>query len=73
MNDKDFLGWIADRLIHMYGESPNTDFIIRLRKMAGQKTYYAFHEDCDTELNNGRCLRCGFVPDMQSIYLKEKS
>lgn len=32
--DVTFLHWIADRLIHVYGESENVDFIRRLRSMA---------------------------------------
>lgn len=34
MNDKQFLNWIIDRLINAYNESPNVDFIHRLRKIA---------------------------------------
>ena len=34
MNDKEFLNWIIDRLINIYNESPNVDFIHRLRKIA---------------------------------------
>lgn len=29
-----FLHWIADRLIHVHGESENVDYVIRLRAMA---------------------------------------
>lgn len=32
--DRDFLIWIADRLVHVYGESPNVDFVQKLRKLA---------------------------------------
>lgn len=34
MTDKEFLNWIIDRLVHVYNESPNVDFIHRLRKIA---------------------------------------
>lgn len=34
MNDAEFLHWLCDRLQHVYGESPNTDFMIRLRSIA---------------------------------------
>ena len=34
MTNKDFLNWIADRLVHVHGESDNVDFVIRLRAMA---------------------------------------
>jgi hypothetical protein len=30
MGDREFLAWIRDRLVHVYGESPNVDFIRRL-------------------------------------------
>jgi hypothetical protein len=33
MDDRTFLNWLADRLVHVYGESPNTDFVLRLREM----------------------------------------
>lgn len=34
MNTPDFLDWIADRLVHVYGESPNVDFVLSLRLRA---------------------------------------
>jgi hypothetical protein len=34
MKDSEFLDWIADRLVHVYGDKPNVDFIIKLRSMA---------------------------------------
>lgn len=33
-NGPDFLEWIADRLVHVYGESPNVDFVLSLRERA---------------------------------------
>lgn len=30
----DFLDWVADRLVNVYGENPNVDFVIELRKRA---------------------------------------
>ena len=35
MNDKEFLNWVADRLVHVYGESENVDFVLKLRQIAG--------------------------------------
>jgi hypothetical protein len=29
-----FLDWLADRLVHVYGESPNVDFVLKLRELA---------------------------------------
>jgi hypothetical protein len=34
MTDKEFLLWLHYRLIHRYGESENTDFVIRLKAIA---------------------------------------
>lgn len=32
--DRAFLEWLADRLVMVYGESPNVDFVHTLRKYA---------------------------------------
>jgi hypothetical protein len=32
--DKEFLNWLADRLVHVYGENPNVDFVHKLRAIA---------------------------------------
>ena len=32
----DFLDWIADRVVHIYGESENIDFVICLRRRAAK-------------------------------------
>lgn len=32
--DNEFLNWLADRLVHVYGESPNVDFVHKLREIA---------------------------------------
>jgi len=34
MNDKEFLNWVAGRLVNVYKESENVDFVIKLRKIA---------------------------------------
>ena len=36
MSDREFLEWIRDRLVHVYGESPYVDFVQRLGKIAAQ-------------------------------------
>ena len=33
-SDKAFLNWLADRLVYIYGESPNVDFVNKLRCIA---------------------------------------
>lgn len=33
LNEKTFLNWIADRLVNVYGESENVDFINRLKEI----------------------------------------
>lgn len=32
--DAEFLSWLADRLVNVYDESPNTDFVHKLRSVA---------------------------------------
>ena len=34
MTDADFLKWVAARLIFVYGESPNVDFVLKLEELA---------------------------------------
>jgi hypothetical protein len=34
MTDQEFLSWIADRLVYVYRESPNVDFVRKLRQIA---------------------------------------
>jgi hypothetical protein len=34
MKSSDFLDWLADRLVSVYDESPNVDFVQRLRREA---------------------------------------
>ena len=34
MSQSEFLYWIADRLVFVYGESLNADFVTRLRAIA---------------------------------------
>jgi hypothetical protein len=31
-NTKEYLKWLHERLIHVYGESPNVDFVQKLKK-----------------------------------------
>ncbi len=35
--DREFLHWVADRLVLIHGESPNVDFVLKLRKMGGER------------------------------------
>lgn len=32
--DSEFLNWVADRLVHVYHESENVDFVLKLRELA---------------------------------------
>lgn len=34
MTDSEFLNWLADRLVHVYGESENVDFVLKVRRLA---------------------------------------
>ena len=40
MSDSEFLNWMANRLVNKYGESPNTDFVLKLRDMAKKIVEY---------------------------------
>ena len=42
ITDKEQLQWIHDRIVEVYGESENVDFLIRMRKIIDKQ---------DTELN----------------------
>ena len=34
MNASEFLYWLAKRLVHVYGENENTDFVLKLKEVA---------------------------------------
>jgi hypothetical protein len=34
--DAEFLQWVADRIVYVYGESPNIDYVLRLREIANR-------------------------------------
>lgn len=36
--DGAFLSWVADRFVHQYGEDPNVDFVLKLRRLASGAT-----------------------------------
>ena len=38
MNDSQFLLWISDRLVNVYGENENTDFVLKLRELADKNS-----------------------------------
>ena len=44
MTDKEFLSWVADRLVHVYGESQSVDFVHKLRKIS-QRTWVGLTDD----------------------------
>lgn len=43
MTDKEFLNWIADRLLNVFGEDPNADFIHRLRNIGNKIEFLEKH------------------------------
>jgi len=43
VNDEEFLQWIADRFVHVYGESPNVDFVQRLKVIVSRLRLDARH------------------------------
>lgn len=34
MKDRDFLNWVADRLVNVHGEPENVDFVLKVRQIA---------------------------------------
>lgn len=34
VSPSDFVGWVSDRLVEVHGDSPNVDFVIRLRRLS---------------------------------------
>jgi hypothetical protein len=38
MSDKEFLLWLTARLVNVYGEHELTDFVIKLREIANERT-----------------------------------
>lgn len=34
VTDSEFLNWLGDRLVHVYGESENVDFVLKVRRLA---------------------------------------
>ena len=51
MTDKEFLSWVADRLVHVYGESESVDFVHKLRKIS-QRTWVGLTDDELSEVYN---------------------
>ena len=47
--DAEFLNWIADRLVSVHGESPNVDFVRRLRSIAETPAVRYFMDDCEDD------------------------
>jgi hypothetical protein len=54
--DKEHLQWIHDRIVEVYGESENVDFLIRMRKIIDKQ---------DTELNLHSVSKCDHEPTIQ--------
>jgi hypothetical protein len=69
MSDREFLEWIRDRIVHVYGESPNTDFVLRLGEIAqalqgGEPVVFTCHG------NNAPAYGCNKPNDMSGTYYK---
>lgn len=58
MTDKEFLNWLADRLVNVYNESPNVDFVHKLKKIAEniEKTYEEAYEEGYADSESSRPL-----------------
>lgn len=55
MNDKIFLQWLHDRMIHVYGENENVDFLMKLQNIINNTPDYVLTpnmSDCYDEKAN---------------------
>jgi hypothetical protein len=69
MSDKEFLEWIRDRIVHVYGESPNTDFVLRLGDIAqALQSWEPVVFTCHG--NNAPAYGCNKPGDMSGTYYK---
>jgi hypothetical protein len=75
MTDKEFLSWVADRLVHVYGESQSVDFVHKLRKIS-QRTWVGLTLDERIELAQdvdwAAGAYCEYAENIESK-LKEKN
>ena len=44
MNDGKFLNWMVGRLINVYGEDENTDFVLRLKAISDKRVVDIDHQ-----------------------------
>jgi hypothetical protein len=65
VSDKEFLTWIAARLINVYNESPNVDFVLRLKEII---EHFPADEclGCRTTQNRSLVYLCSFCSDFGS-------
>ena len=52
MTDAAFLQWVADRFVYVYGESPNVDFVLRLKRI--QRTHQDAQDEWEDWLDDPR-------------------
>lgn len=62
MKTSDLLEWVADRLVYVYKESPNVDFVLTLREHAKmvkvQETKWMGEKKRIITKNSVQCLTC---------------
>ena len=49
MTDNEFLNWMVGRLINVYNEDENTDFVLRLKAIADKSTGIVEENDVDID------------------------
>ncbi len=49
INNSIFLNWLADRLVCVYKESENVDFVIKLRSIATEISLEKYDRDCEED------------------------
>jgi hypothetical protein len=74
MSDKEFLEWIRDRIVHVYGESPNTDFVLRLGDIAqalqhsGEPVGEVFEVLCEGRIVYAEVYDGAVIPHKAKLY-----
>ena len=60
-----FLHWLADRLVHVYHESPNTDFVLRLKEIADSLSEGTFISICQRVIDRRVCGKVHCAPTLE--------
>lgn len=73
MTDTQFLNWIADRIVNRYSESPDVDFVVKLRAVAASLDTPSVAEpmSADTSLNFRTRIHLAPNGEVQYVHLEK--